>query len=66
MNREDMLQFLKNEAKGIAAMLGPNCETIVHDMTRPGHPILGRSALPPTFSETSEITIPRCTATGIT
>ena len=35
-----MLQFLKNEAKGIAAMLGPNCETIVHDMTRPGHPIL--------------------------
>ena len=40
MNREDMLQFLKNEAKGIAAMLGPNCETIVHDMTRPGHPIL--------------------------
>ena len=40
MNREEMLQFLKNEAKGIAAMLGPNCETIVHDMTRPGHPIL--------------------------
>jgi len=35
-----MLQFLKNEAKGIATMLGPNCETIVHDMTRPGHPIL--------------------------
>ena len=40
MNREEMLQFLKNEAKGIATMLGPNCETIVHDMTRPGHPIL--------------------------
>lgn len=40
MNREEMLAFLKNEAKGIAAMLGPNCETIVHDMTRPGHPIL--------------------------
>ena len=40
MNREEMLAFLKNEAKGIATMLGPNCETIVHDMTRPGHPIL--------------------------
>ena len=40
MNREDMLTFLKNEAKGIAVMFGPNCETLVHDMTRPGHPIL--------------------------
>ena len=40
MNREEMLSFLKNEAKGTAAMLGPNCETLVHDMTRPGHPIL--------------------------
>ena len=40
MTRDDMLAFLKNEAKGIAKMIGPNCETIVHDMTRPGHPIL--------------------------
>lgn len=40
MNREDMLAFLKNEARGIAMMFGPNCETLVHDMTRPGHPIL--------------------------
>lgn len=40
MNREDMLTFLKNEARGIAIMFGPNCETLVHDMTRPGHPIL--------------------------
>ena len=40
MNREEMLAFLKNEARGIAAMFGPNCETLVHDMTRPGHPIL--------------------------
>ena len=40
MNREEMLAFLKNEAKGIAVMFGPNCETLVHDMTRPGHPIL--------------------------
>ena len=40
MNREEMLVFLKNEARGIAAMFGPNCETLVHDMTRHGHPIL--------------------------
>ena len=40
MNREEMLNFLKNEARGISVMFGPNCETIVHDMTRPGHPIL--------------------------
>ena len=40
MNREEMLAFLKNEARGIAVMFGPNCETLVHDMTRPGHPIL--------------------------
>ncbi|MBQ8616980.1 MAG: transcriptional regulator [Clostridia bacterium] len=40
MNREEMLTFLKNEARGIAAMFGPNCETLVHDMNRPGHPIL--------------------------
>ena len=40
MNREEMLAFLKGEAKGIAVMFGPNCETLVHDMTRPGHPIL--------------------------
>ena len=40
MNKDDMLAFLKDEAKGIAKMFGPNCETLVHDMTRPGHPIL--------------------------
>ena len=40
MNREEMLAFLKNQARGIATMFGPNCETLVHDMTRPGHPIL--------------------------
>lgn len=40
MNREEMLTLLKNEAKGIATMFGPNCETLVHDMKRPGHPIL--------------------------
>ena len=40
MNREEMLTLLKNEAKGIATVFGPNCETLVHDMKRPGHPIL--------------------------
>ena len=37
---EDMLAFLKNEPKCLAVMFGPNCETLIHDMTRPGHPIL--------------------------
>lgn len=40
MSREEALTFLKNEARAIALMFGPNCETLVHDMTRPGHPIL--------------------------
>ena len=40
MTRDEMLTFLKNEARGIAMMFGPNCETLIHDMTRPGHPIL--------------------------
>lgn len=40
MNRDEMLTLLKNEARGIATMFGPNCETLVHDMKRPGHPIL--------------------------
>ena len=31
MNRDEMLNFLKNEARGISVMFGPNCETIVHD-----------------------------------
>jgi len=35
-----MLNFLKREARGIATMFGPSCETLVHDMTRPGHPVL--------------------------
>ena len=40
MKRDEMLSFLKEEAWGLAAMFGPTCETLVHDMTRPGHPIL--------------------------
>ena len=40
MNREEMLNFLKREARGIATMFGPSCETLVHDMTRPGHPVM--------------------------
>jgi len=28
MKKDAMLEFLKGEAKGIAAMFGPNCETI--------------------------------------
>ena len=33
MNRDEMLNFLKNEARGISVMFGPNCETIVHDLS---------------------------------
>ena len=40
LDKKTVLNFLKNEARGISVMFGPNCETIVHDMTRPGHPIL--------------------------
>ena len=40
MKKDAMLEFLKGEARGIADMFGPNCETIVHDMTRPDHPIV--------------------------
>lgn len=40
VNREEMFTFLKNEARGIAMMFGPNCETLIHDMAKPGHPIL--------------------------
>lgn len=40
MNREDAFEFLDRLARGIAAMFGPSCETLVHDMGLPTHPIL--------------------------
>ena len=40
MNREEAFEFLDRTAKGIAEMFGSSCETLVHDMGDPRHPIL--------------------------
>ena len=40
MNREEAFEFLDRTAKGIAEIFGSSCETLVHDMSIPSHPIL--------------------------
>lgn len=40
MTRDEAFEFLDRTAKGIAEMFGSSCETLVHDMTIPTHPIL--------------------------
>lgn len=40
MTREEAFEFLDRTARGIAQMFGSSCETLVHDMAAPGHPIL--------------------------
>lgn len=35
-----ILDFLKRTAEGIAQTFGPSCETLIHDMSKPGHPIV--------------------------
>lgn len=40
MTREDAFDFLDRIARGLAEMFGASCETLVHDMDAPGHPIL--------------------------
>jgi len=40
MTRAEALEFLDRTAKGIAEMFGSSCETLVHDMGVPTHPIL--------------------------
>ena len=40
MKREEALEFLDRTARGIAEMFGSSCETLVHDMGDPKHPIL--------------------------
>lgn len=40
MNKCDALEFLSRTAKGLAEMFGSSCETLVHDMSLPEHPIL--------------------------
>lgn len=37
---EEAFEFLDRTARGIAQMFGSSCETLVHDMSVPGHPIL--------------------------
>ncbi len=38
--QEQVLDFLRRSAEAIALMFGPSCETLVHDMAQPGHPIV--------------------------
>ena len=40
MPREEAFEFLDRTARGIAEMFGSTCETLVHDMGVPTHPIL--------------------------
>ena len=40
MTREEAFEFLDRTARGIAEMFGSSCETLVHDMGVPNHPIL--------------------------
>lgn len=40
MTRSEAFEFLDRTAKGIAEMFGSSCETLVHDMGVPSHPIL--------------------------
>ena len=40
MNREEAFAALDRIAKGVAEMFGSNCETIIHDLADPLHPIL--------------------------
>jgi len=40
VNRDEAFEFLDRTARGIAEMFGSTCETLVHDMGVPTHPIL--------------------------
>jgi predicted transcriptional regulator YheO len=40
MKREEAFAFLSHLAEGIAETFGPNCETLIHDLSIPEHPIL--------------------------
>ena len=39
-SKENILDFLTRTAEGIAQMFGHSCETLIHDMSQPGHPII--------------------------
>lgn len=38
--QERVLDFLKRTAEGMAQTFGSSCETLIHDMAKPGHPIV--------------------------
>lgn len=40
MTRDEAFDFLDRTARGIAEMFGSSCETLIHDMGVPSHPIL--------------------------
>jgi predicted transcriptional regulator YheO len=40
MKKEEAFVFLSDLAEGIAETFGPNCETLIHDLSVPEHPIL--------------------------
>lgn len=35
-----MFRYLNRTAQSIAQTFGPSCETLIHDMSKPGHPIV--------------------------
>jgi len=37
---EQILDYLDRTAQSIAQTFGPSCETLIHDMSKPGHPII--------------------------
>lgn len=39
-SKKNVLDFLTRTAEGIALMFGHSCETLIHDMSKPGHPII--------------------------
>jgi predicted transcriptional regulator YheO len=40
MKKEEAYTFLSNLAEGVAETFGPSCETLIHDLSLPSHPIL--------------------------
>lgn len=38
--KEQALDNLKRTARAIATTFGSTCETLIHDMSKPGYPIL--------------------------
>ena len=40
VTRDEAFEFLDRTARGIAAMFGSSCETLIHDFSIPTHPIL--------------------------